>query len=82
MTETPRIEQTLRLGRWQVLGPNSPFRLIKMINGFGQQAWFCEQIRRLASGQEADMKLGLLSALRAYQANEMAAAKAIQYLAR
>ncbi len=82
MTETPRMEKALRLGRWRVLGPQSPFQMIKMINGFGQQAWFCEQIKRLADGQEADMKMGLLSALRTFQANEKAAAKAIQILAR
>jgi 2,4-dienoyl-CoA reductase-like NADH-dependent reductase (Old Yellow Enzyme family) len=76
------FDSKLRLGASHFLGPQSPFRLIKSINGFGQQAWYCEQLRHLAQGQPPDMSLGILSALRVFQASEKAKAKAISILAR
>lgn len=73
----PSVERHLRLGPG-LFGPNSPIRLFKTINGFGQLAWFSQQIKRLADGLEPDRALGLWSALRAYQAEELAAARAIR----
>ena len=47
--ELPRPEQALRIGPgW--LGPNSPFKLARAINGFAAQAWYYQQLRRIAAG--------------------------------
>lgn len=72
----PRFEGTLRLGPgW--LGPNSPFTMIKLINGFGSMGWYYEQLRRMGEGLEPDLKLGVFSAFRRYLAGESAKAKAL-----
>ncbi|MEH6909380.1 MAG: NADH:flavin oxidoreductase/NADH oxidase family protein [Oceanicoccus sp.] len=68
-------EKTLRIGPgW--LSPNSPFRLIAGLNGWGQQGWFCLQIIEMGEGREPLLDLGVFSALRKYQANEAATAAA------
>jgi 2,4-dienoyl-CoA reductase-like NADH-dependent reductase (Old Yellow Enzyme family) len=73
----PRFEASLRLGPgW--LGPNSPLSLIKMINGFGAQGWYYEQIVRLADGLEPDLTLGVWSGFRRNQAREAAAVRALK----
>lgn len=72
----PNYEKNLRLGPgW--LGTNSPFTLIKMINAFGAQAWYYEQIRALGAGREPDLNLGVWTAFRRNQAVEQAQAKAL-----
>ena len=76
MTTAPAWEQTLRLGPTRFLGPNSPIALIKGMNGWGQQGWFCEQLRRMGNSQEPDLTLGVFKALRLYQGQEGKAAKA------
>ncbi len=76
MTEAPKWEKTLRLGPTRYLGLNSPFSLIKALNGWGQQGWFCLQIKRMGDGLEPDHKLGVFKAFRRYQAEEADAAKA------
>lgn len=73
----PSFEKQLTMGRgW--LGQNSPFAIIKMINGFGAQGWYYEQIYRIADGLAPDLKLGVFKAFRVYQASEAKAAKALQ----
>jgi len=76
MTTAPAWEQTLRLGPTRFLGPNSPISLIKGMNGWGAQGWFCLQIKRMGDGLEPNHKLGVFKALRQYQSEEGAAAKA------
>lgn len=45
----PRFEDRLAIGPgW--LGPGSPFKLVRTINGFAAQSWYYQQIRRVAAG--------------------------------
>lgn len=68
-------EKTLRLGPgW--LGPNSPIKLVKALNGFGVIGWYYEQLRRLGAGEAPDTGLGVLSAFLANQKNESRTEKA------
>jgi len=76
MKVAPAWEKTLRLGPTRLLGLNSPIGLIKGLNGWGQQGWFCLQLKRMGEGLEPDLKLGLFKAFRQYQSEEGAAAKA------
>jgi 2,4-dienoyl-CoA reductase-like NADH-dependent reductase (Old Yellow Enzyme family) len=75
--ETPAYEKTLRLGPG-LLGPHSPVNLIKAMNGWGQQGWFCLQILRMGEGKNPDPKMGVFSAFRNYAKNEAKAASALQ----
>ncbi len=74
----PAYEQTLRLGPG-ILGPQSNIALIKALNFGGVQAWFCEQIFRMADGLDPDPKMGVFRAFLRYQRGEGAAAKALVY---
>ena len=50
--ELPRFEERLAIGPgW--LGPSSPFKLARTINVFAAQAWYYQQIRRVAAGSTA-----------------------------
>jgi 2,4-dienoyl-CoA reductase-like NADH-dependent reductase (Old Yellow Enzyme family) len=70
----PSYESRLRIGPgW--LGPNSPITLLKMINGWGAQGWYCLQLLRMGNGQDPDLRMGVLQAFRQYAANETEAAK-------
>ncbi len=69
-------ENRLRLGPTKWLGPNSPINLIKGLNGWGAQGWFCLQLIRMGDGQDPDTDLGVFKAFRTYQAREAEAAKA------
>lgn len=75
--ETPAYEKTLRLGPG-ILGPHSPVNLIKAMNGWGQQGWFCLQILRMGEGKNPDPKMGVFSAFRNYAKNEAKTASALQ----
>lgn len=73
----PAYERRLRVGPgW--LGPNSPITLLKMINGWGAQGWYCLQLLRMGDGLEPDLRMTVLQAFRKYAANEAAAAKALK----
>jgi 2,4-dienoyl-CoA reductase-like NADH-dependent reductase (Old Yellow Enzyme family) len=55
-------EEQLRLGPgW--LSPHSPIGTIKMLNGFGATYWLYQQFRRLGKGDDANLSLGVFSAL-------------------
>ena len=75
--ETPAYEKTLRLGPG-LLGPHSRFNLIKALNGWGQQGWFCLQLLRMGEGKNPDPKMGVFSAFRNYAKNEARTAAAMQ----
>jgi hypothetical protein len=73
----PCWESSLRLGPgW--LGPGSPLLLIRALNGMGAMAWYYGQLRRLASGQAPDTRLGLLRALVAEESAQKASLAAEQ----
>ncbi|MEQ8379673.1 NADH:flavin oxidoreductase/NADH oxidase family protein [Parvibaculum sp.] len=76
-TETPAYEKTLRLGPG-FLGPHSPVNLIKAMNGWGQQGWFCLQLLRMGAGKDPDPKMGVFSAFRNYAKNEAKTAAALE----
>jgi 2,4-dienoyl-CoA reductase-like NADH-dependent reductase (Old Yellow Enzyme family) len=64
-------EDTLRIGPgW--LGPRSPLKLIKALNGFGATYWHYQQIRLLGDGKAPDPSLGLLKALQAEEKQQAA----------
>jgi len=73
----PTLEQTLRIGPGP-LSPKSPFALVKMLNGFGVQAWFCMQILAIAAGGSPDRSLPVWRALSRYQAREAEMAKVLR----
>jgi 2,4-dienoyl-CoA reductase-like NADH-dependent reductase (Old Yellow Enzyme family) len=72
----PAYEKTLRIGPG-ILGPHSPFNLLKALNGWGQQGWFCLQLLRMGDGKEPDTSLGVFKAFRMYAKNEADAAAAM-----
>ena len=65
----PDVDTGLRIGPG-ILGPNSPFTMIKAINGFARLGWYYEQIYRLADGLEPDLSMSALRALLAYEKTE------------
>ena len=69
-------ENRLRLGPGRLLGPNSPIGLLKALNGWGAQGWFCLQLIRMGEGKDPDTRMGVFKAFRTYQAREAKAAKA------
>ena len=74
VSETPTLEKTMQLGPgW--LGLKSPFSVIKGINGWGQQAFWCLNLIRMGEDLDPDLNLGIFKAFRDYQKNEKNAAK-------
>ena len=70
--ELPRFEDRLAIGPgW--LGPSSPFKLLRTLNGFAAQAWYYQQIRRLAANGAAE-KLNPFKAFLAEQQENKARA--------
>ena len=71
---TEEFEKIVRLGPG-LLGDTSPFAIIRGINGWGRQGWFCLQLIRMGEGQEPDLKMGVLKAVGGFQAFEKKAAE-------
>jgi len=68
--ELPRFEDRLAIAPgW--LGPASPWKTVRALNGFAAQAWYYQQIRRLAAGGAAE-KLNPFKAFLAEQAENKA----------
>lgn len=74
LDEAPDVEKTLRIGPG-IFGPNSPIAMMKAVNGFARIGWFYEQIYRLADELEADVSMGALRALMAYEKTEKTKAR-------
>lgn len=74
--DIPAFEKTLRIGPG-ILGPHSRFNIVKALNGWGQQGWFCLQILRMGDGLDPDRKLGVFKAFRDYAKNEAKTAAAL-----
>ncbi|MDO8289381.1 MAG: NADH:flavin oxidoreductase/NADH oxidase family protein [Parvibaculum sp.] len=72
----PAFEKTLKIGPG-ILGPHSRFNLVKALNGWGQQGWFCLQLLRMGAGLDPDPKLGVFKAFRDYAKNEAKTAAAL-----
>lgn len=76
--EAEKWEKKLRLGPTRLLGPNSPINMIRGLNGWGAQGWYCMQLIRMGDGQDPDTGMGVFSAFRRYTANEQKTAKAMK----
>ena len=74
ISETPTLEKTMQVGPG-VLGLNSPFSMIKGINGWGQQAFWCLNLIRMGEDLDPNLDLGVFKAFLQYQRNEKDAAK-------
>ncbi|MCK5770001.1 NADH:flavin oxidoreductase/NADH oxidase family protein [Algiphilus sp.] len=74
--EAPAIrhEQRLKLSDRRWLSGASPIFFFKILNIFGAQAWYYQQLQRIAAGRGADMKMGLLGAFLRYQLDELSTA--------
>jgi hypothetical protein len=69
LLETPVLEKTMQVGPgW--LGLHSPFSVVKGINGWGQQAFWCLNLIRMGEDLDPDLNLGVLKAFFQYQKNE------------
>ena len=77
ISETPTLEKTMQVGPG-VLGLNSPFSMIKGINGWGQQAFWCLNLIRMGEDLDPNLNLGVFKAFLKYQRNEKDAAKRYQ----
>lgn len=66
VAELPRPEVSLRIGPG-LLGPNSPLKLVRAMNGFAAQAWYYQQLRHVAAGRGAVEGLNPFSAFLAEQ---------------
>jgi 2,4-dienoyl-CoA reductase-like NADH-dependent reductase (Old Yellow Enzyme family) len=77
LSALPRWEDQLRLGPG-LLGPGSRIAMVKVINGFGAQSWFYEQLKALADHGKPSPELGLLRALILAQRREGRAVEALQ----
>lgn len=71
-------ENQLHLAATGVLSPTSTLLPIKLINVQGAQAWYYQQIFRLADGKPTNPKLGLLRAFAAYYADELMQARRVK----
>ncbi|MGV8996983.1 MAG: NADH:flavin oxidoreductase/NADH oxidase family protein [Parvibaculaceae bacterium] len=74
--EIPAFEKILQIGPG-IFGPHSRFNIVKALNGWGQQGWFCLQLLRMGAGQDPDKKLGVFKAFRDYAKNEAKTAAAL-----
>ena len=77
ISETPTLEKTMQVGPG-VLGLNSSFSMIKGINGWGQQAFWCLNLIRMGEDLDPNLNLGVFKAFLQYQRNEKDAAKRYQ----
>jgi 2,4-dienoyl-CoA reductase-like NADH-dependent reductase (Old Yellow Enzyme family) len=71
----PTHEKQLKLGNGRWLSGASPLFLIKIINVFGAQGWYYQQLFRMADGLKPDMGLGVLRALFRHLADELGTAR-------
>ncbi len=70
-------ENILRIGPgW--LGPHSSNDSIRMMNGWGVQAWFCLQLLRMGAGKAPNPRLGVFRSFLKYQSGEKKKAKTMK----
>jgi 2,4-dienoyl-CoA reductase-like NADH-dependent reductase (Old Yellow Enzyme family) len=68
----------LRLGAG-LLGPQSPIKLMRAINGLGSVTWYNEQLIRLGAGLEPDRSMRFLPAFVSMQNRDKRMAQALNY---
>jgi 2,4-dienoyl-CoA reductase-like NADH-dependent reductase (Old Yellow Enzyme family) len=69
-------EARLRLGSG-LLGPQSPIKLLRAINGLGSMTWYNEQLIRLGAGLDPDPKMKFLPAFIRMQTRDKRMARAL-----
>lgn len=69
-----RHEQRLKLSSRRWLSGASPLYLFKVLNVFGAQAWYYQQLQRIADGRGVDMRMGVVGALLRYYLDEVTSA--------
>ena len=69
--ELPRPETVLRIGPG-LLGPHSPLKLVRAINGFAAQAWYYTQLRHVAAGRPVAVGLNPFAAFLSEQREDKA----------
>lgn len=74
MAELPAPEKDRRLGPG-ILGPVSPLRAMRTLNGQAEVAWFYRQIIALSEGREPDPSIGTWGALLAHFGDELRVAR-------
>lgn len=70
-------QPSLRLGPG-LLGPTSPIKRVRLLNGLASASWYNEQVIRLAAGQRPDRRLSLLVATLRSQARSRRMAEALK----
>jgi 2,4-dienoyl-CoA reductase-like NADH-dependent reductase (Old Yellow Enzyme family) len=71
-------EHRLRLGSG-LLGPQSPIKLVRAINGLGSMTWYNEQLLRLGAGLAPDREMKFLPAFISMQKRDKAMADALEH---
>jgi 2,4-dienoyl-CoA reductase-like NADH-dependent reductase (Old Yellow Enzyme family) len=69
----------LRLGSG-LLGPQSPIKLLRAINGLGSMTWYNEQIIRLGAGLDSDPKMKFFPAFIRMQNRDKRMARALDFV--
>ena len=76
--KTVCYEDYVKLAQRGFFSPASPLMPIKVINVLGGQAWYYQQIFRLADGEEADPDLGILKAVGAFVKDELSRSRRVK----
>lgn len=75
-------EHRLKLADKGLFSPASPVLPFKLINVLGSQAWYYQQIFRLADGKQPDTSLGIVPAFLAYYRDELQTAARVKWARR
>ena len=75
--QAPTPEKTLRYGPG-FLGPHSRNDLLRLINNFSTQAWFCMQLIHMGQGLDPDPNMSLMGAMARYERHERRCARAVR----
>ena len=78
LDEAPRYEDRLKLAQRGYFSPAGPNFMLRALNVFGAMGWYYQQIFRLADGKEADLDMGMMSALVRYQVDEFRTASKLK----
>lgn len=82
ITRAVSFEHELKLADSGVFSPTSPVLPLKLLNVLGGQAWYYQQIFRLADGKPADTEMGILKAFSAYYWDEITTARRVKKAAK
>jgi len=77
-----RHEDRLKLSERRWLSGASPIYFFKILNVFGAQAWYYQQLQRIAAGRPPNMRMGPLGAFFRYFGDEIATAWRVRRAAR